>query len=86
MREVLIWVCICEVILALVLLVRLAIGPSVGDRIVALNALSTQTAVAVLFYSAYADRTIYLDTAFWMLSFTYLGALVWSRYLERGLL
>jgi multicomponent Na+:H+ antiporter subunit F len=79
-------VCVAELVIISVLLVRLAQGPSVGDRIVAVNTISTQAAVAVLFYAAYADRTIYLDTAIWMVSFSYLGALVWSRYLERGLL
>ena len=79
-------VCLGELVVISLLLVRLAQGPSVGDRIVAVNTISTQAAIAVLFYAAYADRTIYLDTAIYMVSFSYLGALVWSRYLERGLL
>jgi multicomponent Na+:H+ antiporter subunit F len=58
----------------------------VTDRIVALNAISTQSATAVLFFAAFADRPIYLDVAVWMASFSYLSALIWSRYLERGLL
>ncbi|GAA1566597.1 MULTISPECIES: monovalent cation/H+ antiporter complex subunit F [Kribbella] len=68
------------------LAVRLAIGPSVTDRVVALNAVSTQATLALLFFAAFADRTIYLDVALWMASFGYLGALVWARFLERGLL
>jgi multicomponent Na+:H+ antiporter subunit F len=77
---------VAELTVALLLLPRLAIGPSVGDRVVALNTASTQAALAVLFYSAYADRTIYLDVAIWLVSFSYLGAIVWARFLERGLL
>ncbi|MDT4996735.1 MAG: multicomponent Na+:H+ antiporter subunit [Pseudonocardiales bacterium] len=77
---------IAELILVGGLLIRLARGPSVSDRIVALNTISTQMAIAILFYAAYADRTIYLDVALWMSSFSYLGALVWARFLERGLL
>jgi multicomponent Na+:H+ antiporter subunit F len=69
-----------------ILFVRLAIGPTVSDRIVALNTMSTQAALAVLFFAAYADRTVYLDVAIWLASFSYLGAIIWSRYLERGLL
>lgn len=68
------------------LAVRLALGPSVTDRVVALNAVSTQATLALLFFAAFADRTIYLDVALWMASFGYLGALVWARFLERGLL
>jgi multicomponent Na+:H+ antiporter subunit F len=79
-------VCIAELALTLLLLVRVALGPSVSDRIVALNTMSTQCAIAVLFFAAFADRTIYLDVALWLCSFSYLGALVWARYLERGLL
>ena len=79
-------VAVAEVAIGLLLLVRLAVGPTISDRIVALNTLSTQAALAVLFYSAFADRTVYLDVAIWLVSFSYLGAIVWARYLERGLL
>ncbi|MGH8961695.1 MAG: monovalent cation/H+ antiporter complex subunit F [Jatrophihabitantaceae bacterium] len=86
MHDVAIGVCIAEVLIVGLLLVRLALGPSVADRIVALNTISTQAAIATLFFALFADRTIYLDVALWMVSFSYLGALVWARYLERGLL
>lgn len=79
-------VAIAEVAIAALLTVRLAIGPTVCDRIVAVNAMSTQATLAVLFFAAFADRTVYLDVALWLASFSYLGAIVWSRYLERGLL
>jgi multisubunit Na+/H+ antiporter MnhF subunit len=77
---------LAEVAVMIPLLIRLAIGPTVSDRIVALNTVSTQAALAVLFFAAYADRTIYLDVAIWLASFSYLGTIIWSRYLERGLL
>lgn len=77
---------LAEVLVGLLLVIRLAAGPTISDRIVALNTLSTQAALAVLFYSAFADRTVYLDVAIWLVSFSYLGAIVWARYLERGLL
>jgi multicomponent Na+:H+ antiporter subunit F len=75
-----------ELVVAGLLVVRLALGPSVTDRVVALNAVSTQATLSLLFFAAYADRVIYLDVAMWMASFGYLGALVWARFLERGLL
>ena len=86
MTDVFLAVAIAEVALMGILLIRLAAGPTVSDRIVALNAISTQATLALLFFSAYADRTIDLDVAIWLASFSYLGAIVWSRYLERGLL
>jgi multicomponent Na+:H+ antiporter subunit F len=79
-------VAIGEIAVVIVLLVRLAAGPTISDRIVALNAMSTQAAIAVLFFAAFASRTIYCDVALWLSSFSYLGAIVWSRYLERELL
>jgi multicomponent Na+:H+ antiporter subunit F len=86
MANVYIAVCIAELAIIGLLLIRLARGPSISDRIVALNTISTQAAIAVLFFAAFADRSIYLDVALWLCSFSYLGALVWARYLERGLL
>lgn len=79
-------VALAEVAIAALLLVRLAAGPTVSDRVVALNTMSTQAALAVVFFAAFAGRTVYLDVALWLASFSYLGAIVWSRYLERGLL
>lgn len=79
-------VCIAELLIAALLVVRLWRGPSVSDRIVALNAISTQGAVAVLYFAAFADRPIYTDVALWLSSFSYLAAIVWARLLERGVL
>jgi multicomponent Na+:H+ antiporter subunit F len=86
MSTVYLAVAIAEVAVMVVLMIRLAAGPTISDRIVALNAMSTQAAIAVLFFAAFADRTIYCDVALWLASFSYLGAIVWSRYLERELL
>lgn len=79
-------VCAAEIAIGGVLLVRVAAGPSVCDRIVALNMMSTQLTLALFAFAVFTGRSIYLDPALWLASFSYLGALVWSRYLERGLL
>jgi multicomponent Na+:H+ antiporter subunit F len=86
MTIVFVGVCVAQLLVVGLLLIRLARGPSVCDRVVALNTISTECALVVLFYAAIADRTVYLDSAIWLSSFSYLGALVWARYLERGLL
>jgi multicomponent Na+:H+ antiporter subunit F len=86
MHLVLISVAIAEVSVVALLLIRIGLGPSVSDRIVALNTTATQAVLALLFFSAFADRTVYLDVALWLASFSYLGTIVWARYLERGLL
>ena len=86
MRDFYAAVAIAEFAVCALLLVRLAVGPAVSDRIVAVNVMSTQAALSLMFFAAFADRTIYLDVAMWLASFSYLGAIVWARYLERGLL
>ena len=77
---------LAEVLVAVPLLVRVHNGPTVADRLVALNTFATQATLAVLFVSAAAQRPIYADIALWLASFSYLGTIVWARYLERGLL
>ena len=47
---------IAETAVIVALFARLAVGPTVCDRIVAVNTMSTQAALAVLFFAAYADR------------------------------
>jgi len=79
-------VAVAEIAVASPLVLRLAVGPTVGDRAVALNAFSTQVTLSLLFFSAFADRSIYLDVALWTSSFSYLGTLLWARFLERELL
>ncbi|HEX6514143.1 MAG TPA: monovalent cation/H+ antiporter complex subunit F [Nocardioidaceae bacterium] len=86
MRDLYLLLALAEAAVGGVLVVRLAKGPSVCDRAVALNALSTQATLSLLFFTAFADRSIYLDVALWLASFSYLGTLVWSRLLERELL
>ncbi len=86
MSTIFLAVAIAEIAVAGLLVIRLAAGPTVSDRIVALNTMSTQAALAVLLFAAYTSRTVFLDPALWLASFSYLGTIVWSRYLERGLL
>ena len=79
-------VAVAEILVATPLLLRIALGPTVCDRAVALNSFAVQVTLSLLFFSAFADRTIYLDVALWTASFSYLGTLVWARLLERELL
>ena len=86
MSQAYLGIAIAEIAVAVLLVIRLAAGPTVSDRIVALNTISTQAALSVMYFAAFAGRTGYLDVALWLASFSYLGAIIWSRYLERGLL
>lgn len=86
MVELYLLVAVAELAVAAPLVLRLARGPSVCDRALALNGISTQVTLSLLFFAAFADRSIYLDVALWTASFSYLGTLVWARLLERELL
>lgn len=83
---ILLIVALAEVVVAAPLVVRMALGPTVCDRAVAVNAFTAQVTLSLLFFSAAVDRSIYLDVALWAASFSYLGTLVWARLLERELL
>ncbi len=78
--------CLVELACTVLVFGRLVAGPTVSDRLVALNTMSTQSTLAVIFFAAFADRSIYLDVSLWLASFSYLATIVWSRFLERGLL
>lgn len=86
MTTLVLWVAVAEMALALPLLRRLAAGPTVGDRIVALNTIATQCTLALVAFTFFAGRSFYLDVGLWLGSFSYLGTIVWARYLERGFL
>ena len=86
MSDAMVWVAVGEIAVVPLLLLRLAAGPTVSDRVVALNTISTQATLALFAYAAFAGRSFYLDVTLWLASFSYLGTIVWSRYVERGFL
>jgi multicomponent Na+:H+ antiporter subunit F len=77
------------VILALLLiplLVRLMRGPTVGDRVLALEVIGGIGTLMIATISLTSQRTVYLDLAVLLALFSFLGTLVIARYLERGLI
>lgn len=77
---------LAEVAIVVLPMWRVAVGPTIGDRIVAVNLVSTQSMLVVFLLAAASGRDISLTVALWLASFSYLGTLLWARYLERGLL
>jgi multisubunit Na+/H+ antiporter MnhF subunit len=65
---------------------RLWRGPSVGDRILALEVIGGIGTLMVSAISVTSQRTVYLDVAVLLALFSFLGTLVIARYLERGLI
>lgn len=66
-------------------LFRLYKGPTVGDRIVALDAMTIISISLIVLIAHIAQRMIYLDVAIVYGLVSFIGVVAFARYLERGL-
>jgi multicomponent Na+:H+ antiporter subunit F len=66
-------------------LFRLFKGPSVADRIVALDAMTIISISLIVLIAHFAQRIIYLDVAIVYGLVSFIGVVAFARYLERGL-
>lgn len=69
-------------ILCLILLYRVAKGPSVVDRAVAGDSIDLLTTIALISFAVYSGRGIYLDIALVVAILGFLSTLLISKYLE----
>jgi multicomponent Na+:H+ antiporter subunit F len=74
-------VCGVTVLLAVVRLVR---GPSVADRVVALDLLSAVAVGIMAAWSEAADDAVYLDVALLVALLAFLGTVAFAAYAEQG--
>jgi len=63
--------------------VRLARGPSLPDRVVALDLLSTLAIGMIAVYAIITDRPVVLDVAIVLGLLAFLGTVAFARYLEK---
>lgn len=71
--------------LALILsFVRLARGPSLPDRVVALELIAVITVAIIVTYALAVDRPQFLDVALVLALTGFMAAVGFARYLERG--
>lgn len=73
---------IIYVILDFALLYRIFRGPTAADRMCAADALDLTTATALVMYSLYTGRAIYLDVGLVVALLGFVGTVFVSRYLE----
>lgn len=78
-------VSIFYLILSLVLIYRVAKGPSAADRVVAGKSIHLLLSVSLIAFAAYSGRGIYLDAALIIVLFGFISILLISRYLEEKL-
>lgn len=64
---------------------RLIKGPTVADRIVALDAMTIISISLIVLIAHFAQRLIYLDVAIVYGLVSFIGVVAFARYLERGL-
>lgn len=64
--------------------VRLVRGPSLPDRVVALELMASLTVGFIGVYALTTDQTAFLDVAMVLALTAFLAAVGFARYLERG--
>jgi multicomponent Na+:H+ antiporter subunit F len=65
--------------------IRLAIGRTLVDRIVAMDMLTILTIVLIALYAHIAGRFVYLDVALVYGILSFLSVLAIARFMDRGL-
>ena len=73
---------ICFIILALCLLVRFILGPSVADRAVAADSIDILSDMALILFALYSGRSVFLDIALITALLGFVGSTIVARYLE----
>lgn len=68
----------------LVTIIRLILGPTASDRLVALNVLSTVSLALLVLWGISIQRTLYLDVALVYDIFGFLGFLAITRFLKQS--
>ena len=82
-----IWYICCVIVLAAVVLatIRAIAGPTMADRVVAVDALTTITTALMVLLGVIYGRQIYLDVALVYAVLAFMGVLIVARYMEGGL-
>jgi multicomponent Na+:H+ antiporter subunit F len=67
----------------LLVFVRLARGPSLSDRVIALDLMAMLAVVLIAMVAFEADQAVFLDAAIVLALVAFLGTVAFARYLER---
>lgn len=71
-------------ILALLLSIRLILGPTIPDRVLAVDTANIFFVLALILYSLHTGRAIYVDVAIVYALIYFTGTLWIAKYLEPG--
>lgn len=64
--------------------IRLMRGPSLPDRVIALDLIATLAVGMIVLYAMAIDQPILLDVALALALLSFLGTVAFARYLERS--
>lgn len=65
--------------------IRIILGPTTADRVVALDAMTIISISLIAFIASQSMRIIYLDVATVYALISFLGVIAVARYIERGI-
>jgi len=68
---------------AMLTLIRLILGPTIPDRVVALDSMTTTTAGAMVLYGVITKQPIFIDVALVYAVLSYIATLYIARYLVK---
>lgn len=80
-----IWVAIVLVFLVFVCLIRAILGPTVPDRVVAMDTANTLVAAILVMLGIAFAEIIYIDVAIVYVLLSFVSTLYFSKYLEKKL-
>jgi multicomponent Na+:H+ antiporter subunit F len=82
--DVIIFIAFALLLAALAIsLLRLVIGPSINDRIAAMDLIASLTMGFILLYSALVNKALYFDIAIVISLISFIGTVAISTYLKK---
>lgn len=76
------WGAVVLVITSLVLSYRVLFGPTLADRIVGINTVTTKTVIILAIFGFIAKEYFFLDLAIVLLMVNAVGGLILAKYME----
>lgn len=64
--------------------VRLALGPSLPDRVVALDMIGVLTVGFIIVFAIVVDQPVFIDAAIVLALIGFIGTVAFARYVEKG--
>jgi len=75
----------CLLLFALFAMLRLALGPTAADRVVAVDTVNTFVVALMVVLGAAYDQAVFVDVAIIYALVSFIGTMYIARYLEGGL-